>query len=225
MRHAIDFAELQEGVAARFTASGNGAPGPRVRMVGVVFAPPQSPISKAEIVPRIGDWHYRSGDHIDFWFAGYSASSDGADGYVAVQIPGMRPWDYSAQRFSALREEFEARSLWRHSGSAELLLLNARCAPPANTVQLDFSALVCCQLDLMKADQAILSVERFFESVFRFAESAGGTDPVWSFSDRQGVGIAGSALKRAVLSLLPMGVEADYRKAEHFAVRDVARRP
>lgn len=223
MRHAIDYDELLDGIAQRFRDAAHDAPARPVRMVGIVFAPPHSPIAKAEIVPRIGDWHFRSGQHIDFWFAGYSASSDGAAGYVKVEIPGLHPWDYSAERFNALCNEFKARSRWRPSGSSELLLLNARCGPPANVAQLDFGTLVCCQLDLMKADQAILSVERFFESVFRFAETADGADPVWSFSDQQGVDIAGSALKRAVLSLLPAGVQAEYRKAEHLAVRDLSR--
>jgi hypothetical protein len=102
-------------------------------------------------------------------------------------------------------------------------LLNAHFDSPSKKARLDLSSMVCCQLDLMKTDQAIQSVERFFESVFRFAESADDTDPTWSFSDKQGFGIAGSALKRVVLSLLPKGLDAEYKKAEHFAVRAVAR--
>jgi hypothetical protein len=75
----------------------------------------------------------------------------------------------------------------------------------------------------MKEDKAILSIGRFFESVFRFAESADDLDPTWGFSDSQGLAVAGSALKRVALSLLPKNLDADYKKAEHFAVRDVAR--
>jgi hypothetical protein len=223
MQHAIDYSELLHRIAERFEYRYDDDPSRHVRMVGIIFARPNSPITKADILPQINDWHYRSGDHIDFYFAGYTASSDGAPGYIEVSIPGSRPWDYSALHFEAFREEFELRSKWKHSGSAELLLLNANFEPQAKEVRLDFTSLVCCQLDLMKSDQAIQSVERFFESVFRFAEAADDTDPTWSFSDRQGINIAGSALKRVVLSLLPRGVEAEYRKAEHFAVRDVSR--
>ncbi len=74
----------------------------------------------------------------------------------------------------------------------------------------------------MKEDKAIPSVERFFESIFRFAESANDLDPTWGFSDKQGLSVVGSALKRVVLSILPRGLGADYRKTEHFVIRDVA---
>jgi hypothetical protein len=33
---------------------------------------------------------------------------------------------------------------------------------------------------------------------------------------------AGSALKRVILSLLPKDLGADYRRAEHFVIRDVS---
>ncbi len=223
MQHAIDYPELLSRIAERFAYRYDDEPSRHTRMVGVIFARPNSPITKAEILPQVNDWHYRSGDHIDFYFAGYAAPHPVVSGYIEVAIPGSDPWLYSSKRFDAFREEFEARSKWKHGGSAELLLLNANFESRTKEVHLDFSSLVCCQLDLMKSDQAIQSVERFFESVFRFAEAADDTDPTWSFSDQQGIKIAGSALKRVVLSLLPKGLEAEYKKAEHFAVRDVSR--
>ena len=165
-----------------------------------------------------------SGDHIDFYFAGYTAPHPIVSGYVEIQMPGGEPWLYSAERFNAFRQEFESRTTWQYSGSAELLLLNARYDSHNKKASLDYDSLVCCQLDAMKTDQAIQSVERFFEAIFRFAESAPDEDPTWGFSDKQGIGIAGSALKRVVLSLLPKGLDADFKKAEHFAVRDFGRR-
>lgn len=105
-----------------------------------------------------------------------------------------------------------------------MLLTNVRFDPNAEKAVLDFSSTICCQLDAMKGDQAIQSVERFFETVFRFAESASDEDPTWGFSDSQGIDIVGSALKRVVLGLLPKGLDAEYKKAEHFAVRNVGHR-
>lgn len=223
MQTATDFAELLDRITGRFMYKYEDDPAGHVRMVGVVFARPNSPLTKAEIVPQINDWHYRSGEHIDFIFAGYTATHPHIAGYIEVAIPGSEAWFYSAERFDAFRKEFESRTTWKYGGSAELLLLNAHFHYPSQQARLDFSSMVCCQLDLMKTDQAIQSVERFFESVFRFAESADDTDPTWSFSDRQGLGIADSALKHVVLSLLPRGLDAEYKKAKHFAVRDVAR--
>jgi hypothetical protein len=80
---------------------------------------------------------------------------------------------------------------------------------------------VVCDLDLMLRDQAILSVRRFFEKLFRFAETVHAPDPTWGLSDTMGAQTAVSALKRVVLSFLPKDLGADYRRAEHFAVRDV----
>lgn len=90
-------------------------------------------------------------------------------------------------------------------------------APDSNPI--DFSCTICCRLDAMKGDDAIQSVETFFETCFHFAE-IDDTDPIWGFSDAQGIDVAGS-LKRVVLSFLPKGLDADYKKAEHFEVRKV----
>jgi hypothetical protein len=52
----------------------NEAPegGSKRRMVGLLFAPVGQPIAKAEIIPRLKDFHYRSGNHINFYCAGYA---------------------------------------------------------------------------------------------------------------------------------------------------------
>jgi hypothetical protein len=71
--------------------------------------------------------------------------------------------------------------------------------------------------------EAIRSIETFFEVVFRFAESSSDEDPTWGFSDARGLDVAGSALKRVVLSLLPKELGEDYKRAEQFVVQDVGR--
>jgi hypothetical protein len=224
MQPAVDYEELISFLTERFRYRYDGDPSSRTRMVGIVFARPNSPLAKSEIIPQINDWHFRSGDHIDFYFVGYTHPHPPVPGYVEVAIPGSDPWLYSPERFNALRKKIESRTAWQYGGGCELLLTNARLDPTTNTADFDFSSSVCCQLDAMKTDQAIQSVERFFEAVFRFVESANDEDPTWGFSDSQGIGVAGSALKRVVLSLLPKGLDAEYRKAEHFAVRNVSLR-
>jgi len=224
MQPAIDLDDLTYRLTERFKYSyDEDPPLRRTRMVGIAFARPQSSLTKAEIIPQLNDWHYRSGDHIDFFFAGYTYPHPVVPGYMEVPIPGADPWLYSAERFNAFRQAFEAKTTWQYDGGTELLLLNARFDVANGRGALDFGSMVCCQLDSMKSDQAFPSVERFFEAIFRFAESANDEDPTWGFSDKQGLGIAGSALKRVVLSLLPKGLEAEYKKAEHFAVKDVGR--
>lgn len=191
----------------------------RVRMVGIVFARPNSPFAKNEIIPQLNDWHCRSAGYITFYFVGYSNLPCSKQGSIEVDIPGSSPWLYNSEDFNEVRKEFESRSIWRYGGGCELILTNARFDNVSGTAELDFSSVVSCQLDDMKADQAFTSVERFFESIFRFAESSRHDDPTWGFSDSQGIRIAGKAIKRMVLSLLPKGLNDEYKKAEHFAVR------
>jgi hypothetical protein len=221
---ALDYKDLTRSLNDRFGHRYEGDPSVRTRMVGIVFARPNSPLSRSEIIPQLNDWHFRSGDHIDFYFAGYTYPHPPVPGYQEVAIPGRDPWLYSAERFNAFRKEIESRTSWEYGGGCELLLTNTRFDTKAHEASLDFSSTICCRLDAMKGDDAIQSVETFFETVFRFAESADDRDPTWGFSDAQGIDVAGSALKRVVLSFLPKGLDADYKKAEHFAVRNVGHR-
>ena len=110
-------------------------------------------------------------------------------------------------------------------GECELLLTNSRFEATAGKAIIDFASTICCQLDVMKREDAIQSVSRFFETVFRFAENADDIDPTWGFGEAQGIDIFGFALKRVVLGLLPMEIGADFMNAQHFMVRDVGNAP
>jgi hypothetical protein len=95
--------------------------------------------------------------------------------------------------------------------------------PLSGLISIDFPSEICFGLDAMKAEQAIRSAEHLLEDVFRFAEGTGGhDDPAWGFSDKYGVAVAGSALKQAVLSLLPKGIGVEYRNAAHIAIHDIS---
>lgn len=189
------------------------------RMVGIVFASPNSPLANSEIIPQLADWHYRSGNHIDFLFAGYSSTSSGLDTEIKISSP--KPWFYDPLKFASIQIQIEDRTKWEFGGECELLLTNARFNRVVNRAELDFSSTICCRLNNMKDDKAITSVASFFESIFRYAESATGDDPTWGMSDRLGLNVGRSTLKRLILELLPRGLGADYRRAEHFAVRNV----
>lgn len=110
---------------------------------------------------------------------------------------------------------------WRYSGGCDLLLANSRFDSSKEEAYIDFSTSVVCQLDQMKRDGAIISVETFFEDVFRFGEDASGDDPTWGFSDRMGSKVAVSAFKRLILSLIPKKLGEDVTRAAHFAITDI----
>lgn len=72
MQPALDHEDLTRSLNDRFRYRYEGDPSVRTRMVGIVFARPNSPLARSEIIPQLNDWHFRSGDHIDFYFAGYT---------------------------------------------------------------------------------------------------------------------------------------------------------
>ncbi len=80
-----------------------------VRMVGIVFARPSSSLAKSEIIPALADWHHRSGDHVDFFFAGYHQHALLPD-LIPVPIPGIGEWGYSPEVFNSFRQEIESKT-------------------------------------------------------------------------------------------------------------------
>ena len=228
VEEAIDYKMLIDKISDTFDRRYQDDAACHVRIVGLVFASPNSRLAKEEIIPRINEWHCRSGEHIDFYFAGYTNpyGHPPVDGYQEVKIPGRNEqWFYSDTLFSKFRHEFQSLTTWKYGGNEELLLINAHFDSDSKKARLDFGSMMCCRLDVMKNDRTILNVGEFFESVFKFAEnSINDTNPTYTFSNKQGIGIACSALKRFLLSHLPKGLDADYRRAEHLAVRDFARR-
>jgi hypothetical protein len=101
-------------------------------------------------------------------------------------------------------------------------MMNAEFKESPKKASLDFTSAIACDLDRMVKDQAIQSVRRFFEDIFKFAETGQAADPTWGFSDEQGLRVGGSALRRLVLSLLPRHLGDDYKRAEHFAIRNIS---
>lgn len=141
----------------------------------------------------------------------------------SVTVEGGGGWLYSSKLFDKFRRDIESRTCWKHSGTCDLLLTNAYFDEYAAEARIDFASTVLCDLEAMMDQKAILSVGRFFESVFRFSESSYGSNPCWSFSNEQGLAMGRSALERVVLSLLPSKIGDDLAKAKHFAVRDVSK--
>jgi len=184
-----------------------------VRLVGLLFARPKTSFGAAEIVPSFRYYHQRSGNHINFYCAGFELGWDLATASDADVLAA-----YSDYEFDKFRCEIESRSKWRYSGGADLLLANARF--DGVEAELDFSSMISANLVKMKSDAAIDSVDSFFEQIFQYAEVQDGTDPTWGFSDSRGKSLVPSALKSLLISLLPEGLRADTKKAFHFVVSD-----
>lgn len=185
-----------------------------VRMLGILFARPESDLAKSEIIPNIEYFHHLSGEHIDFFCVGYSLSA------ISQTMEAPPSWKFSLKAFLEVRNEFENRTNIRLSGGTDLVLTNAVFNAASRRFSLDFRSTIYCQLDQMKKDGAFETVEIFFKRIVDYAKSSSGDDPTWGYSDYEGLKFGGSALKRLILSLLPKALAADYEKAKHFVVVD-----
>jgi hypothetical protein len=69
---------------------------------------------------------------------------------------------------------------WIYSGSIDFLLCNASRQEEKNGF-IDFSNLFYCDLEKMINSRVIISIERFFEEIFKYAESPVEIDPAANF--------------------------------------------
>lgn len=216
------FDQVRDDLAARFRRDGYTSDA--VKMVGLLFARPESRLAREQIVPHLDYYHHRAGTHTHFFCAGYGAYSPPGqmrDAQVVTSIAGQ-PWAFSARLFDGFRAELERRSRWCYSGGSDLVLTNSVWSAGEQSADLDFSTAVAMNLDQAVADGAIPDVERLFERVFRFGESADGHDPTWGFAAEEGLVAVRSGLVNMLLSLLPRGVGAEAKKLPHFLVADLS---
>ncbi len=192
----------------------------KTRMVGLVFCSPNSKFTKNEILPQINDWHHRSGNYIDFFFAGYTQGNSNLKGYEEVHIPGRDGWIYNSKKFNKFRKILQSETTWKYSGASDLLLVNATYDEINKEAFIDFDTAILCQLNNMLLDNAIVSVEQFFESIFDFSESNNDTNPTWDFSDSKGRVFLLSYIKNWVLSCFSKTPEKDFKKARHLVTKN-----
>jgi hypothetical protein len=214
---------LEEIVVTLTQAFNDRYSGDTVRLVGLLFSPPESNLGKSEIIKSLDYFHHRSGDKIDFFCAGYRRYGKNRQSVIEIEVSNdSAPWYFNVIDFEALRKEIQSHSSWKYSGEADLILLNVRKSESGQDAVLDWSSAICCDLEKMKKDKAIESVRRFFEDIFRFVDEYDGKNPVWDLSDQQGAVKVKSGLKRLILSVLPKKLQEFYLEARHLVVRDIS---
>lgn len=194
------------------------------KLVGVLFCHPKSPLAKAEIIEHLSHFHIRSGEAVDFFCVGYGAywpAEHFADQTPVTKIDGI-DWLFSDSAFSSAIDEFEKETDWKYSGETELLLVTARKVGNGSAI-LDYETAIVCNLEAMAQDKAFSSVRSFFSEIFRFAKTYTQNDPTWGLSDKKGIGVGKSALKDAVISVLPKPLRDAYQRGEHYAIRSLAK--
>lgn len=223
---AYSLNEVLREIATAFRSRYQKEDGQRVRMVGLLFAPPGAAISKAEILPRLDDFHHRSGNNIDFFCAGYGAywpESWVSDAQPVTTTTDPRfglktDWLYSSKYFHDFRKEIESTAKsWKYSGEVDLILLNAY-PDTDDLARLDFTGAVVLRIDQLRNDKLIESAPDLLEKIFRYAEGQRGDDPTWGFSDEIGFKESRSWFVELVLSRLPLKTGELWKRGSHYAV-------
>lgn len=226
MQPAFDLDSIRDALEEAFNKRYPPTAVDAVRMVGILFAPAGAAITQSEILPRLDDFHHRSGKNIDFFCAGYGAY------WPPDWIPDARVvatttysagvvcnWQYSAEQFNNLLGQVEEETpQFTYSGEVDLLLLNARRNPVAG-IDLDFSKVIMLKISRMKKDEAIESVPELFESIFKYVDSADSPATVEGFSDARGA-LLGRTWLESLLAYIPGKAGTLWKKGRHFAVQD-----
>lgn len=193
------------------------------KLIGILFSHPATALAQSEIINHLPHFHVRSGDAVDFFCVGYGAywpPEHFVDQNPVANIQGV-DWLFSDQAFSNVIDELESETRWKYSGETELLLVSA-VKERSGRVILDYESAIVCNLEAMARDKAFTSVRAFFTALFRYAKDHSASNSAWGLSDDRGIAVGKSALKEAVLSLLPISLKESYKKAEHYVVRDIA---
>jgi hypothetical protein len=215
---------LAEAFRSRYITNSNT----RVRMVGILFAPAGSSVAKAEILPRLDDFHHRSGNNVDFFCAGYGAywppgwvPDEKVVATTTDRYGNKTEWKYSSKYFSDLLKEVRSEATkWKYSGEIDLLLLNAY-EGAKDAARLDFSTSVVLMISQLRADIPTETVAGLFERIFSYAEASQESATTEGFSDKSGLTIGRSWLVDLATSYLPGKAGDLWKKGRHYAVHDL----
>jgi hypothetical protein len=179
------------------------APGSQARLFGILFTHPAEPIAKAQIFPRMGSFHRRSGSNFDFFVAGY----------LEFYEQEHRFDDYA---FNDLRRQFEEMTTWRYSGDTDLLLAMARF--DGIRASIDFSEALFLDIGHIISDGAYPTASRLFEDIFRFCDEHPVDSNTRELSDWLGLRRVGPAALEAIVDELSKIAGTVWRKGRHFRV-------
>ena len=177
MHPIISYVEMMSTLFTRLSFLSENEPKRVVRLVGILFARPDVPLAKAQIIESLEYFHVRSGDHIDFFCAGYGPD-DPNDEHRDAQVQVLEQgWYFNNIHFESVCSELEAKTSWEYEGRTELILTNARYDREAGVAQFDFDSMIVCKLERWIRIGAIDDVQDFFQRIFRYAKNATGDDP------------------------------------------------
>jgi hypothetical protein len=230
MLQAFSYEEICRRLSTRFQQLHQAGRTESIRLVGLLFASPGSPVGKDDILPRLDDYHHRSGDNVDFFCAGYGAYWP--PGWAQDQETVARTtdplsgrttqWMYSAKFANDLHKQVQqlAPGL-KFSGEADLLLTNAVFDTAGRHAKLEFTTTIVLRLQRLKSDAALTTVPELLERIFAYAADQDLQNPASEFSDRQALRVGRAWLEETFAEKLPMSLGKVWSRGKHYAVHDL----
>jgi len=218
-------ARLQESFAA---AALRAPEQPTMRLVGLLFAPVGAPLTSSAVIPRLDQYHWRSGAAMDIFCAGYARAGtpDVEFDFTSVldKGPDGSAWLFSQRAFDQVRAYTENLSGWRYSGEVDLLLVMGRREPGQVAPVLAWRSGVVIALDSAISDGAIPSVATFMEQLFRYAEQHPVKPHLDGFIVTAEGKVVAESLVDVILGALPVDLRLLWKKGRHFQPLAPARR-
>lgn len=232
------YKELEDGFRYRYkNPDGSQA---TAQLVGFLFAPEGTSLAKDKILPRLDEYHFRTGDELDIFFAGYmyvlgeemhdegfQYLFDDPESFLATTIEresGVKTyWGFSAKDFEYARQLFVklTNRKWNYSGEVDMLLTVATFDSINERVNLEFKSFLQFKLEEMLKDDAIMSSGYFFESLFQLAESMKGEDALQYMRDQKSIEAIVKSLWDIFLDKVP-GVRSiwknGWQKGKHYQI-------
>jgi len=147
MHPVISYQEMMSTLSIRLSFLAGKEPGKVVKLVGILFARPDVSLAKAQIIESLEYFHVRSGDHIDFFCAGYGPD-DPNDKLRKAQVQvHERGWYFNTKHFERICSAIEAKTGWEYGGRTELILTNASYDPVKHEARFDFNSMIVCKLE------------------------------------------------------------------------------
>ena len=179
--------------------------------IGILFARPKSDVGR-DIRDSLPYYHHRSGHNVNFYLPGYGAYWYGAypDETDVVSINGTK-WSFSNQEYAGFVADIESKSRWKYSGESELLLIDYKNG------SLDFSNVLTLCLDAMLREDAIPSINIFFEKLFRLASEQ---RRLVQISDISTLNAMSQVTLECILDALPNLFRGFLKKGRHYIIRN-----
>ena len=199
-----DLGQIRDKLTADLVDAGRSS-----GLVVVVFANARKKFSQDEIHPLVPYWNYRSRDYVSFFFPGYVGDESGDNSEYSTVFDPSATFDQAT--FTETIEQFERETNWIHQGDTPIVICRGFLQYDKRTKEpralLDFHSIIELELERAIRNDAIDSIDVFFEAIIKAGKETPGGDVQWKLAASLGASALRKTLVEAITSALPPGAK------------------